>query len=63
MKLDLDLISYNGELNITVHIGKLETLLTVNIDELDNKHYAQIMTILNAHVESLDTSTLLKKLA
>lgn len=61
--MNLSLIGLcNDELSAVVHIGKLETILKVNMYELTREQQNAILAILAEHVASLDTSDLLTRL-
>jgi hypothetical protein len=62
--LNLHLIGLcNTELNTTVHIGKLETILSIDLQDLSLDQRNAILAIIADHVENMDTSALLNKLA
>ena len=62
--LNLHLLGLSdAELNTTVHIGKLETILSINLHDLSLDHRNAMLEIIAEHVESMDTSALLTKLA
>jgi hypothetical protein len=62
--LNLHLIGLcNTELKTTVHVGKLETILSIDLQDLSLDQRNAILAIIADHVENMDTSALLNKLA
>jgi hypothetical protein len=63
MELNLTIQGICGNMAVVVHIGKLETVLTIEANELSNQAQMEIESIIYAHLQSIDTSELLAKLA
>jgi hypothetical protein len=63
MELNLTIQGLCGNMAVVVHIGKLETVLTIEANELSNQAQMEIEAVIYAHLQSIDTSELLAKLA
>ena len=62
VNMNLEIITFNGDLDLTVHIGNLETTMTICHEELSSKHKEQIMAIMNEHIAEMNTTAILTKL-
>ena len=63
MELNLTIQGLCGNMAVVVHIGKLETVLTIEANELSNQAQMEIEAVIYTHLKSIDTSELLAKLA
>lgn len=63
LNLNLKIEGLCNEIESTILIGKLERQLNFKTSDLSDEHQAQIIAILAAHLDSLDTSDVIKLLA
>lgn len=63
LNLNLKIEGLCSEIESTILIGKLERQLNFKTSDLSNEHQAQIIAVLAAHLDSLDTSDVIKLLA